>query len=180
MFFPEGRIRVYLYGQPTDMRKSYDGLYALARNGLKQDPLSGHLFAFINRRATQMKVLYFDRSGWCLWAKRLEAGRFISDWREVRDREMDWTGLKLMLEGIEPKDFKRRKRYAHEVNRDESAGADNPTPLASTHVDRVANTSTHSSRSGDTRVSADCRVTEIAGHDDYADERADRALEAPD
>ena len=66
MFFPEGHIRVYLYGEPVDMRKSYDGLYALARHGLHHDPTSGHLFVFVNRRATQMKVLYFDRSGWCL------------------------------------------------------------------------------------------------------------------
>jgi len=110
MFFPEGNIRVYLYGEPVDMRKSYDGLYALARNGMQGDPLSGHLFAFVSRRATQIKILYFDRSGWCVWAKRLEAGSFISDWREVRTREMDWTGLKLMLEGIEPKQIKRRKR----------------------------------------------------------------------
>jgi transposase len=58
MFFPEGQVRVHLYGQPVDMRKSFDGLYALARHGLGQDPLSGHLYAFINRRATQIKVLY--------------------------------------------------------------------------------------------------------------------------
>jgi transposase len=58
MFFPEGQLRVHLYGQPVDMRKSFDGLYALTRHGLQQDPLSGHLFVFINRRATQMKVLY--------------------------------------------------------------------------------------------------------------------------
>jgi transposase len=109
MFFPEGNIRVFLYGEPVDMRKSFDGLYALARNGLAQDPLSGHLFAFVNRRATQMKVLYFDRSGWCLWAKRLEAGRFVGNWAQVRHREMDYTGLKLMLEGIEPR--LRHKRY---------------------------------------------------------------------
>lgn len=109
MFFPEGQIRVHLYGQPADMRKSYDGLYALTRHGLGQDPMSGNLFVFINRRATQMKVLYFDRSGFCLWAKRLEAGRFLSDWRAVRSREMDWTGLKLLLEGIEP--GRRKKRY---------------------------------------------------------------------
>jgi len=108
MFFPEGQIRVHLYGQPVDMRKSYDGLQALTRNGLRQDPLSGHLFVFINRRATQMKVLYWDRTGYCLWAKRLEAGRFLSDWRQVSQREMDWTGLKLMLEGIEPVHFKKR------------------------------------------------------------------------
>lgn len=109
MFFPEGNIRVFLYGEPVDMRKSFDGLYALARNGLAQDPLSGHLFAFVNRRATQMKVLYFDRSGWCLWAKRLEAGRFLGDWAQMHHREMDYTGLKLMLEGIEPR--LRHKRY---------------------------------------------------------------------
>lgn len=117
MFFPEGQVRVFLYGAPVDMRNSFDGLYALARHGLRQDPLSGHLFVFVNRRGTQMKVLYFDRSGWCLWAKRLEAGRFIKDWREVNHREMDWTALKLMLEGIEVK--RRLKRYCHEGNRGE-------------------------------------------------------------
>ncbi len=109
MFFPEGQIRVQLYGQPVDMRKSFDGLSALARHGMGLDPLSGQLFVFVNRRATQIKVLYFDRSGFCVWAKRLEAGRFISDWRAVRSREMDWTALKLLLEGIEP--GRQRKRY---------------------------------------------------------------------
>jgi len=108
MFFPEGAVRVHLYGQPVDMRKSFDGLYALARHGVGHDPLSGHLFVFISRRATQMKVLYWDRSGFCIWAKRLEAGRFVSDWSKVASREMDWTGLKLMLEGIEPARFKKR------------------------------------------------------------------------
>jgi len=115
MFFPEGRIRVFLYGQPTDMRKSFDALYALARGGWQEDPLSGHLFVFVNRRGTQIKVLYFDRSGWCLWAKRLEAGRFIADWRQVRSRELDCTSLKLLLEGIEPK--RRHRRYQHEAAR---------------------------------------------------------------
>ena len=109
MFFPEGQIRVFLYGQPVSMRLSFDGLYALARHGLHQDPLSGHLFVFINRRGTQMKVLYFDRSGWCVWAKRLEGGTFLRDWSTVVHREMDWTALKLMLEGIEPK--RQYKRY---------------------------------------------------------------------
>ncbi len=108
MFFPEGQVRVHLFGRPTDMRKSFDGLYALTRNELKQDPLSGHLFVFVNRRGTQMKVLYFDRSGFCVWAKRLERGCFVSNWRDVQSREMDWTGLKLMLEGIEPRRTKTR------------------------------------------------------------------------
>ena len=69
------------------------------------------LYVFVSRRAIQMRVLYFDRSGFCIWSKRLEAGRFISDWQQVRSREMDWTGLKLMLEGIEP--GRVRKRYQH-------------------------------------------------------------------
>ena len=112
MFFPEGQVRVQLYGQPTDMRKSFDGLSALAKHGMGQDPLSGQLFVFINRRATQIKVLYFDRSGYCVWAKRLEAGRFLSDWRAVHSRAMDWTALKLMLEGIEPGRQRKRYRYA--------------------------------------------------------------------
>ena len=109
MFFPEGQIRVHLYGQPCDMRRSFDGLQAVVRHGLGGDPTDGGLYVFVNRRATQMRVLYFDRSGFCIWAKRLEAGRFVADWSQVRTREMDWTGLKLLLEGIEP--GKQRKRY---------------------------------------------------------------------
>ena len=109
MFFAEGQIRVHLYGHPCDMRKSFPGLCALTVQGLREDPLSGDLFVFVSRRATQMKVLYFDRSGFCIWAKRLEAGRFVSDWAQIRTREMDWTGLTLMLEGIEP--GRQRKRY---------------------------------------------------------------------
>ena len=108
MFFPEGQVRVFLYGQPVSMRLSFDGLYALARHGMQRDPLSGNLFAFINRRATQIKVLYFDRNGLCVWAKRLEQGRLVSNWANVASCEMDWTGLKLLLEGIEPKQVRRR------------------------------------------------------------------------
>ena len=71
MFFPEQNLRVFLYGQPVDMRRSFDGLYAIARHGMGQDPMLGQLFAFVNRRATQIKVLYWDRNGWCTWAKGL-------------------------------------------------------------------------------------------------------------
>lgn len=107
MFFPEGQIRVFVYGELVSMRLSYDGLYALAKHTMRQDPLSGNLFAFINRRANQIKVLYFDRSGWCVWAKRLEQGRLLSNWDTVNTREMEWTGLKLLLEEIEPKRVRR-------------------------------------------------------------------------
>lgn len=115
MFFPEGQIRVQLYGQPCDMRKSFDGLVALATHALRQDPVSGQLFVFVNRRGTQIKVLYFDRSGFCIWSKRLERGRFIGDWRTVRSREMDCTALKLLLEGIEPKHVRKRFALANAV-----------------------------------------------------------------
>lgn len=111
MFFPEQQLRVFLYGEPVDMRRSYDGLYAIARHAMQQDPLSGNLFAFINRRATQIKVLYWDRSGWCIWAKRLEQGRLLSDWNTLTTREIDCTQLKLLLEGVEVK--RVRHRYSH-------------------------------------------------------------------
>lgn len=111
MFFPEGQIRVFVYGKPTSMRLSYDGLYALAKHAMGRDPLDGNLFAFINRRANQIKVLYFDRNGLCVWGMRLERGRFLSNWEVAATREMDWTGLKLLLEGIEPKRVRRRYRH---------------------------------------------------------------------
>jgi transposase len=94
MFFPEAQIRVHLYGQPCDMRKSFDGLQALVRHGRCEDPLSGGLYVFINRRAAQMRVPYFDRSGVCICAKRLEAGRFVGDWSQVRTRAIVWRKLR--------------------------------------------------------------------------------------
>jgi transposase len=109
MFFPEGRVRVFVHGRPVDMRKSFTGLIALTQHVLEQDPLSGHLFTFINRRGDTLKCLYWDRTGFCLWCKRLERGRFISDWRGQRDQELDITALRLLLEGIEPR--RRRLRY---------------------------------------------------------------------
>ena len=119
MFFAEGQIKVFLYGQPTDMRRSFDGLQALARHTMGKDPLDGSLYVFVNRRGTQVRVLYFDRSGFCVWSKRLECGRFISDWRRVHTQKMNWTALKLLLEGIEP--GRQRKRYRHEINENNSA-----------------------------------------------------------
>lgn len=79
MFFPEAQVRIYLDGEPVSMRLSYDGLYALARHRMQLDPLACRLFAFINRRAIRIKILYFDRSGWCLWSKRFERGRPVSN-----------------------------------------------------------------------------------------------------
>ena len=115
MFFAEAHIRVHLYGKPADMRKSYDGLQALARHAMEQDPLDGSLYVFVNRRGSQIKCLYFDRSGFCIWGKRLERGRFIGDWRKVSTREMDWTELKLLIEGMEAKRVRQRFSLLSEV-----------------------------------------------------------------
>ena len=112
MLIPESQVRIWLYGSPTDMRKSFDGLSALVRTQLAEDPLSGQLFVFINRRRTQLKVLYFDRGGYCVWAKRLEQGRFHPAGRDQKQR-LEWTELKLILEGIDLQSIRRFKRYRH-------------------------------------------------------------------
>ncbi|MCB1753668.1 MAG: IS66 family insertion sequence element accessory protein TnpB [Gammaproteobacteria bacterium] len=101
------------------MRKSYDGLSALVKNVLQENPASGQLFVFINRKRTQMKVLYFDRSGYCVWGKRLEQGRFQACSGDSDKRALDWTQLKLLLEGIDLHERRQYRRYRHR----QSAGA---------------------------------------------------------
>lgn len=113
MFFPESRVRVWLYAQPTDMRKSFAGLSALAKTALGEEPTSGDLFVFINRRQTYMKVLYFDRSGFCVWSKRLEQGQFHYPKQRGDKVALNVTDLKLLLEGIDASATRRYKRYAH-------------------------------------------------------------------
>jgi len=72
MLIAEGQVRIWLHAVPTDLRKSFDGLSALVRTKLMEDPLRGQLFVFLNRRRTQLKILCFERSGYCVWARRLE------------------------------------------------------------------------------------------------------------
>ena len=69
-------VRVFLCTRPTDLRKGFDGLSGLVQEGFSQDPLSGHLFLFLNRRRDRIKILYFDRDGLVIWYKRLEVGCF--------------------------------------------------------------------------------------------------------
>ena len=113
MFFPESQIRIWLYTVPTDMRKSYNGLSTLVKNRLRGNPLSGELFVFINRRQNQMKILYFDRSGYCIWSKKLEQGQFVVRGEPGGNRQLNWTQLKLLLDGIEIKKARQFKRYSH-------------------------------------------------------------------
>jgi len=111
MFFDEGDVRVWLYTQPTDMRRSFNGLSAMVKNQLNEDPLSGQLFVFINRRQTQIKVLYFDRSGYCIWSKRLVQGQF--NYAPVAGSKLALNGLqlRLLLEGIALNNPRIYKRY---------------------------------------------------------------------
>lgn len=111
MLLPESGVRLWLYTPPKDMRKSFDGLSALVRQKLAENPTSGHLFAFINRRRTQMKVLYFEPGGYCLWSKRLEAGRFHFNTLGGDKQALNWTDLKLIIEGIDLSSVRRFKRY---------------------------------------------------------------------
>ena len=112
MFFPESQVRIWLCTTPTDMRKSYNGLSALVKNKLQNNPLSGELFVFVNRRQNQMKVLYFDRSGYCIWSKKLEQGQFVVRGAPGGKRQLNWTQLKLLLDGIEIKKSRQFNRYS--------------------------------------------------------------------
>lgn len=112
MFFPEGSVRIFLHERPVDMRKSFDGLYALVKHVLGEDPLSGGLFVFTNRRGNYLKALYFDRTGFCIWAKRLERGVFLRCHSGALKRAMSYTELKMLLEGIERKDIRQRMRFS--------------------------------------------------------------------
>ncbi|TQV65602.1 IS66 family insertion sequence element accessory protein TnpB [Exilibacterium tricleocarpae] len=95
------------------MRKSYDGLSALVSKQLQENPLSGQLFVFINKRKTHMKILYFDDSGYCIWCKRLEQGQFNFRTSAQGKRQIDWAQLRLLLDGIEVKRIRQYKRYSH-------------------------------------------------------------------
>lgn len=91
--------RVFVCRAATDMRCSFDKLSALTQQTLNQDPLSGHLFVFLNRVRTHVKVLYFDRSGMSIWYKRLERGTFSVPAVE----EISYRDLVCMLEGLQVK-----------------------------------------------------------------------------
>jgi hypothetical protein len=105
--------RYYLYRPAADMRKGYDGLSGLVRQGLGRDPLSGEVFIFLNRRRTQMKLLVWDRSGFVVWGKRLERGTFELPRTPDRGASVPirWEELVFILEGVRLGSVRRRKRY---------------------------------------------------------------------
>lgn len=93
-------VRIYVLGQPADLRRSFDGLAAMTRDLIKQDPLSGHLFVFANRDADRVKILFFDRTGFVLWYKRLESAAFHFPTSASGAIEVDVAKLALLLDGI--------------------------------------------------------------------------------
>ena len=103
-------VRIFVALGATDLRKSFDTLSVLVKDVLRQDPLSGHLFAFFNRRRDRVKLLVWDRSGFWLFYKRLEEGTFRLPGTGT-SAELSVRDLLLVLEGIELSTVRQRRRY---------------------------------------------------------------------
>ena len=107
-------VRVCLCLSPCDMRRSFDGLHALVqRDHLELDPVAGHLYLFANKRKDRLKILYWDRDGFAIWAKRLEAGTYAIPSGEPGSTRFEITVEELgaLLSGIDLSSAVRRKRY---------------------------------------------------------------------
>ena len=108
-------VRVFLACDPVDMRKSFTGLVALTESILREDPLSGHLFVFINRRRDRIKLLYWGGTGFCIWYQQLEKGSYQLPEATAGDVkpgiEITATQLSLILDGIDLASVRQRARY---------------------------------------------------------------------
>ena len=115
-------VRIYLATAPVDGRRGIDGLAAIVRDHFGEDPLSGHLFVFRNRRGDRAKILYWDRTGFWLLQKRLERGVFrfpigLADGvAESARLEVEAADLALVLEGIDLAGARRQKRFRADAN----------------------------------------------------------------
>src|SRR3712207_9541665 len=113
MFSVGSATRIYVAAGSTDMRKGFEGLYGLVRDRLQCDPLSGHVFLFSNAQRNRLKLLFWDGSGLCVCAKRLEKGRFR--WPEPASGAtkiaLTHEELALLLGGIDLSQTKRRAWY---------------------------------------------------------------------
>lgn len=107
-------VKIFLCAQPVDLRRSFDGLAAIVRDGLGEDPLSGHWFVFRNRRGDRFKLLMWDRDGLLLVYKRLEEGtlKFPSAAPDAHSIQVTAQDLSLLLWGIDPQSVVRHKRFA--------------------------------------------------------------------
>ena len=111
--FPS-RVRIFVASEPQDLRKGFDGLAAATRQVIREDPLSGHLFVYLNRRRNKVKLLIWEPGGYWLLYRRLECGRFRLPQDPPPGRRhvvMESAELALMLEGIDLRGAKRRNRW---------------------------------------------------------------------
>lgn len=106
-------VKIYVARDTADMRKSFNGLSALVQNTLQADPFCGHLFVFFNKRGDQVRILFWDRSGFFILAKRLEKGHFRRPVVDVSQTyaTMEAADLLLILEGIDLQGATRRARW---------------------------------------------------------------------
>jgi transposase len=107
-------VRIYIAAEAVDLRRGFDGLAATTRSVIRQDPMNGHLFVFINRRRNRVKLLVWDRTGYLLLYKRLERGTFRLPTEPAlgaRHIEVDAGELGLMLEGVDLTHATRRERW---------------------------------------------------------------------
>ena len=116
LFGISGNARLFLFCLPVDMRKGFDGLSGLVINKLRQNPLSGDIFIFINRTRNLVKILVWDQTGFAIWHKRLEQGTFEMPKIEKSQTSLEISRQKLMLilEGISLKNIQTRKRFSLE------------------------------------------------------------------
>ena len=112
-------IRIWLSAQPADLRKSFDTLAALVRDGLRGDPLSGDIFVFRNKAADRIKLLVWEEDGYAIWYKRLEIGtfRFPAAGDDSPQIEIRAADLIMLLAGVDLSSVKRSKRYHRPVPR---------------------------------------------------------------
>lgn len=106
-------VRVFVATEPVDLRKSFDALALVVEHVLKQDPLSGHLFVFVGRRRHLVRILFWDRSGFALFSKRLERGRYAIPAAPAGQPclPIEAAELVLLLEGINLAGATRRPRW---------------------------------------------------------------------
>ncbi len=113
-------VRLFMATEPADFRKGFDGLAALVESNFGMESISGHVFVFLNKRANQVRMLFWERDGFWLLTKRLEAGTFRRIRREgpaATQIEIDTTELVLLLEGIDVSSMRRRKRYVRDTRK---------------------------------------------------------------
>lgn len=116
MMLSDSLKKIWWCTQPTDMRKSFDGLAALVKNSLQEDPGGGQCFVFSNRRHTHLKLLYFDGSGYCIWMKRLERGQFHGVKNSALKAPISWAELHMIIAGIDVQSVTKTKRFSRDLS----------------------------------------------------------------